>query len=265
MNRANLKYFLIGIVVFSFFAVHDASAQRWKLRRYEVGLGVGAMQIFGDIGGTADKNNWFGIKDIKIDETNLTFSGVVRYKINPFFSAKTNFNYGRGQGTDEGSRNDRGRSYKVNLFEFSATGEYFFLPEDRKYRSSAMYSRRGMLNNYNTFSSYLFVGIGVAATYSRHGEAVILPSDEYRSGRNLAPVIPLGIGVKYVIDDRMLINADFGYRYALSDYIDGYKQTWNSKSNDIYYFLNISVNYRLKTSRRGIPLFIDRKYRKRGR
>ncbi len=265
MNRAILKYFITGIFAFCIFTIQDASAQRWKLRRYEVGLGVGTMQIFGDIGGTADESNWFGLKDVKFDETNLTFNGIVRYKISPYISIKSNLNYGRGQASDDNTRNDRGRSYKVSLYEFSATGEYYFRPEDKKYRSSALYSRKGMLNNYNTLSSYFFAGIGVAATFSEHGDAAIQPADDYRSGMNLAPVIPFGIGVKYIIDDRLLINGDFGYRYSLTDYIEGYKQTWNSNSNDIYYFLNISLNYRLKTSRRGIPLFMDRKFRKYGR
>lgn len=263
MIKAIIKANMLCFLLLSFILT-EVNGQRWKLRRYEAGFGIGTIQIFGDIGGTADKNNLFGLKDINFSENNLALTGRMRYKINTSMSVKAVLNYGRGQGTDAGSKNDRGRSYKTSLFEFSGHYEYYFLKEDKRYRSAAIYSRKGMLNNYSSFAAYMFIGAGVTLSKSTHGTATVLPQDDYKETRVIAPAIPFGIGVKYIIDDRLFINGDLGYRYSLSDYLDGYKQAWNSKYNDVYYFLLISVNYRLKTTRRGWPAFVDWKYKRYG-
>jgi hypothetical protein len=257
-GAAVYKIFIILVVLFA-FSFTDSFGQRWKFRRYEIGAGIGTMQMFADIGGTANQNNWFGLRDISFRETNLTASGNIRYKISPLMSFRTNINYGRGQGTDEGSRNDRGRSYKLSLYEISGQYEYYFLKEDKKYRSSAVYNRRGMLNNYNSFCAYLYLGGGIAITNSTHGEAEVVEYDNYKPGINVSPVVLFGVGVKYIIDDQKYINGDLGYRYGITDYLEGYKQTQGSKFNDVYYYISISFNYRLKTSRRNIPAFLDRK------
>lgn len=252
-------YKIIGIACILALSISDTFGQRWKLRRYEVGAGIGTMQMFADIGGTANQNNWFGLRDINFKETNLAASGNIRYKASPFMSVRMNFNYGRGQGSDADSRNDRGRSYKLSLYEVSGQYEYYFIKEDKMYRSAAVYNKKGMLNNYNSFCAYVHLGGGVVITNSKHGEAVIQDFDDYKPGINVAPVVSFGIGIKYILDDRKYINGDLGYRYGLNDYLEGYKQTISSKFNDVYYYMSISLNYRLKTSRRNIPTFLDRR------
>lgn len=259
MKGAAVNKFFFIIVVLLVISFTDVNGQRWKFRRYEIGAGIGTMQMFADIGGTANQNNWFGLRDINFSETNLAVSGNIRYKMSPTVSVRTNINYGKGQGSDADSRNDRGRSYKLTLYEFSGQCEYYFLKEDKMYRSSAVYNRRGMLNNYNSFGAYLYLGGGISITNSTHGEAAILEFDDYRSGTNISPVISVGVGVKYIIDDHKHINGDLGYRYGITDYLEGYKQTRGSKYNDVYYYISISFNYRLKTTRRNIPAFLDRR------
>ncbi len=258
IDHVKLSVF-IAILIISF--VEPVNGQRWKLRRYEVGGGIGITQVFGDIGGTIDEKNWFGLKDIKIDETRLAFPLYARYKLDPVYALKVNTILAWGNGTDADSRNDRGRSYKTMLFEFSAQAEYYFIPEERRYRSAAMFNKRGMLNNYMSFNAYAFLGIG--GVYSRSNVTFtqdITPVDEIKNN-NIGIVFPFGLGLKYIVDDRWLVNAELGYRYSVSDYIEGYKQTEDSKHKDVYYFLTFSVGYRLKTSRRGLPLFLDREYK----
>jgi hypothetical protein len=84
----------------------------------------------------------------------------------------------------------------------------------------------------------------------------------YKSGSNFIPVIPLGVGVKYIIDDAWFINGELAYRYTLSDFVDGYTQTIDSKYNDVYYILTITLGYRLKTTKRNIPAIFDKEYKK---
>jgi opacity protein-like surface antigen len=166
-----------------------------------------------------------------------------------------------GQGEDAGSRNDRGRSYKTTLFEFSAQGEYYFIAEERRYKSAAMFNRKGMINNYMSFSSYVFLGVG--GVYSRANVTFTQDPTDYDrvKSSNIGVVFPFGLGLKYIIDDRWLIFGELGYRYSVTDYIEGYKQERNSKYPDVYYFLTFSVGYRLATSRSGVPSFFEKEYR----
>jgi hypothetical protein len=264
LNKHLIRFsFFILLVLFT---VNDALygySQRWKLRRYEIGGGIGMTQVFGDIGGTAQQNNWYGLKDIKLDETSMAFGLLARYKIDPVYSLKINTILGFGHGDDEASKNDRGRTYKTRLFEFSIQGEYYFLAEEKRYRTAAMFDRRGMLNNYSTISAYGFLGLGMV--YSKANVDYTTedpgPYDKVKSN-NVGAIAPIGLGLKYVIDDRWLVNAELGYRISFTDYIEGFSQTKDSKHNDIYYFLTISVCYRLETSRRGIPAIFDKEYKR---
>ncbi len=255
-------YYLALISILVTIASERIAGQQWKMRRYEVGGGLGVTQIFGDIGGTISEENWFGLKDIKIDETRLAIPLYGRYRLNPFYTLKINTALAFGHGDDAESDNDRGRSYKTMLMEFSAQGEYYFIAEERRYKSAAMFNRRGMLNNYMSFSSYLFLGVG--GTYSRSQVTYTTrdpgPYDRVKPN-NFTMVVPFGIGLKYTISDRWLAGAELGYRLSISDYIEGFSQTQDSKHNDVYYFLGVSVGYKLITTRRGIPRIFDRQSR----
>lgn len=102
--------------------------------------------------------------------------------------------------------------------------------------------------------------------------------------------IPLGVGLKYAIDRRWLISIEYGMRKTFTDYIDDvsttyypnhlieeqfgttaalaadptqetwvgaapYQQRGDPTDNDSYMFLIIGANYKLKTTRRGLPKF----------
>jgi hypothetical protein len=257
------RYFLLAML-FIVLLTDAVYGQRWKLRRYELGGGLGITQVFGDIGGTAETKNWFGLKDIKIDETRLAFGIFGRYKIDPVYSVKLNAILGFGNGTDADSRNNRGREYKTKLFEISCQLEYYLIGEERRYRSAAMFNRRGMLNNYASFSAYGFLGLGMVYSNANviYTTADPGPYDVVKKN-NIGAVMPLGLGLKYIIDDRWLVNTELGYRISFSDYIEGFTQTQGSKHNDVYYFLTISASYRLETSRRGFPSMFDKAYRKK--
>lgn len=237
--------------------------QKWKLRRYEIGGGIGVSQLFGDIGGTADEKNLFGLKDINLAETRFGINSIGRYKIHPKHSVKVPFHFGYAKGSDEGSKNNRGRSYTTFLFELSGQYEYYLVQEEKTYRSSGMYNKRGMLNNYSHYAFYGFAGLGAVYTISSHKYPYTLVTDIYKGGGNYGIVIPFGVGAKFIIDSRYSLNAEMGYRYTFSDFIEGYRNV-NSRHKDVYYFLDITLSYRLKTTTRNIPAIFDKRYKKYG-
>jgi hypothetical protein len=170
--------------------------------------------------------------------------------------------YGNGHGSDETSGIMRERSYTAYFGELSANIEYYFLKELRPYMSFGGFRRMGMRNNYRMFAAYLFAGVGQTYSYSSHDYLDIWESrDEYRTGGNMASVLPIGLGIKYIIDDHWMLAGELGYRYIFSDFLDGYTQIINSEFNDIYYILDVSVVYRLKTTKRNIPAIFDSHYK----
>lgn len=260
--RLRFQKILLGLFLLTFISV-ELSAQKYKLRRYEAGFGFGTTQVFGDIGGTADQSNWLGLKDIRIDETKLAGELNLRYKIDPIYSVSFHSVLGFGSGDDADSRNDRGRSYKTMVTEVSVRWEYFLKPEDKTYSSNAVFNKRGMVNNYKTYSLYTFVGLG--GIY--YNPSLLSQGDLWKEGYDIASgyshfglVIPVGLGLRYVFDDEWVVGAEVGWRWTSSDFIDGYK-TLSSNNRDVYYFLMLTANYRLKTSRRNIPVFLDRSFK----
>ncbi len=257
----NMK--LKGIFVISFMMITlTVFSQRWKLKRYEVLFGIGSTNIYGDIGGTADANNLFGLKDIRINETRYSLYGGARYKIRKDLAVKVNLIYGRGVSNDVKSKNEnRDYSFKTSIFEPSVQLEYSFLSEERKIDVSKLYNRRGMINSFTVFSAYGFAGLGgviFSPTLNLNGNTPI-PDKEIIDGYNkFSIVIPVGLGVKYAIDKNWSIGFEFGRRIVFSDYIDGISTDW-SNHNDTYYFGVLQAVYKLNTNRRGTPEFMVRR------
>ncbi|NJO68590.1 MAG: hypothetical protein HC830_04300 [Bacteroidetes bacterium] len=256
---------LKGILVIAFVAISMTGfSQRWKLNRYEALFGIGSTNIYGDIGGAATRDNLFGLKDIRINETRYALYGGIRYKIQKDLAIKFNLIYGKGIGNDKGSVNDeRGYSFKTSIFEPSVQLEYSFLSEERKVSISRLYNRRGMVNNFALLSAYGFVGAGgviASPKVDLNGNDPILHKNTFKEKSNFSVAFPIGLGLKYSIDKNWSIGFEFGRRFAFSDYLEGMSSTI-SDFNDTYYFGIFQASYKLKTNRQGIPIFLVRKQR----
>jgi hypothetical protein len=67
--------------------------------------------------------------------------------------------------------------------------------------------------------------------------------------------VPGGVGTTLIYNPNLNFGLEFGGRYAFSDFLDGYSSPQFSKANDVYYFLNFTLTYKLKTGPRGWPSF----------
>ena len=239
----------------------NTDAQKWKLRRYEGLFGVGFLNYFGDIGGAPTSENWLGIKDLSIKDTRPSFYLGARYKIRPNIAVKMNLMYGYITGDDEGGKNsDRGYKFSTSLFEPSFQAEYSLISEEQRRRTSAMFNKRGMMNNYSQINVYLYAGIGAVFFNPKVNEAMQASPNYDPNHSKIGIVFPAGVGVKYVISQKWSVGAEFGVRLTTSDYLDGYTSPY-SKANDLYYFGNIQGIYRIKTSREGFPIIFSRRSR----
>ncbi|MBN1186901.1 MAG: hypothetical protein JXB49_31785 [Bacteroidales bacterium] len=245
-----IRFYIIAILLLG--STYTSYSQQWKLRRYELMIGVGTANCFGELGGSIDKNGLLGLKDLDIMSTRPSLYLGGRYKIRQDISIQVHNINGVLNASDIGSRNE-GRNFKFNGFinEFAVMGEYNFIREESKYKSSASFNRRGMVNNYTKMSVYVTGGLGVTY-FNPKLTGDFRETDVVDGYSKVALAVPLGIGVKQILSSKWSIGAELGGRYTTTDFLDGI-QTQASSSKDIYYFANFNLIYRVKTDRFGKP------------
>jgi hypothetical protein len=253
---------LITTVIFIVF-VFPLSAQQWKLKRIEGVLGIGTTNVYSDLGGAPNATSLLFIKDLTFRSTRPSVYAGLRYRVNPNTSVKAAFIYGYSKTEDfVGSRNEnRGFKSVTQLFEFSGNYEYYFLPEQRRLRSAAVFNRRGMINDYSSFGAYVFIGLGGTLFWPHLEIDQPRTGDKYKNNMGITASIPVGAGFKYIISDKWILGYEIGYRQSLSDFLDGFKSP-SSKRWDTYWISSINLSFRVATSRRGLPIFLDKQWRR---
>lgn len=238
------------------------SGQQWKLKRVEGIFGIGTTNVYSDLGGAPNATSLLFIKDITFKSTRPSVYLGARYRVNPKSSVKATVIYGYSKTSDyAGSRNElRGFTSVTDLVEISGHYEYYLLPEFRFMRSAAMFNRRGMINDYSRIGFYVFSGIG-ATMYWPHLEMEPREGDQYKNNFGITASVPIGVGLKVIISDKWMFGYEIGYRQSASDFLDGFKSPW-SKHWDSYWISSFNLAYRIPTSRRGIPIFLDPTWRR---
>jgi len=243
--------------------VLTATAQQWKLKRIEGILGIGTANVYSDLGGSPNASEILFIKDITFKSTRPSIYTGLRYRVTPRSSVKASLIYGYSKTEDyEGSRNEnRGFSSTTQLLELGANYEFYFLPEHRRLRSAAMFNRRGMINDYSSLGAYVFAGMGATMFKADLVLDETRPGDEYKNDMGVTMAIPIGVGLKYIISDKWVFGYEIGYRQTISDFLDGFKSP-SSQRPDVYWISTFNLSYRIATSRRGLPIFMDRSWRR---
>ena len=258
-----VKRLIVMCMVVSFTAPF-VSGQLWKMKRYEATAAIGTSQFYGDIGGYTIGENALGFKDITFIQTRYSVNGSFRYFITDNFSARLSLTWAALHAYDRRGSNNDGRLYETSsfLYEPALLGEYYFV-RNRERNSflfqTYSYRRANRLRAFfRSVDVYALTGIGGAGYNVFYGNDKIqeekwdLDPTLRRSG--FTAVIPLGVGAKLAIDPNLLVGVELAGRYALSDYLDGYTSVY-SKRNDAYHTFSVTVSYRIKTARNGLPDF----------
>ena len=188
--------------------------------RMEFGAGVGIVSYEGDF-----NNNI-------LKDTQPMVSVVWRYNFNPYMGLKATGIYGKLKGSYGDTKTyypDLGQTpYKFNnsLVHVGLTYEYNFWPygTGRDYRGA------------QRLTPFVFGGLGT--TYVSDG------------GKNVFTAnIPLGLGVKYKLKDRLNLGIEWAMHFSLSDKLDGQKDPYQVsssgifKNTDCYSALQITLTY----------------------
>lgn len=230
--------------------IPDASGQIWKLRRYEMEGGFGMTNYFGDVGGYSNGENLMGLKDISGKSISGMFNIGMRYKLLETTWVKFNVGLGSLRGSDEGGQNDaRGIKFNSFIFEPSLRLEQSII-NGRDERSYLMMKGRGIPSFRNSFGLYIFAGLGGAIPFPQAKED---PYNRMTDGKS-AVIFPVGLGMKVALDPNWSVGVDLGWRFSTSDYLDGFSSQY-SDHNDVYFLTNVSLIWKLRTSRKNLPIF----------
>lgn len=227
--------------------------QLWRMRRYELVAGAGPTLFFGDVGGYSKTKNILGLRDMSFLQTRFDISLGAKYRITQEVNVRLSFSSGLLHATDErGSNEARGYEASISFFEPALIGEYYFIKN--KAENSYLFTKgqgNGLAWLFKSLDFYAFTGIG-GLSYTVRGNDE-LDAFGYEPG-GFTAVIPVGLGSTMIFTPDINFGIEIGGRYSFSDNLDGYTSQYSS-SNDVYYFLNFTFSYKLKTGPNGLPSF----------
>ena len=206
---------LLSITILTLLVALAAPAQ---LYMYEVG------PLLGMTGYLGESNNGQLFK-----HPSFTVGGMFRYNHNTRWSFKANLNYAnlRGDSMYDESWYPDGANYKFSshLIDLGLTAEFNFLN----------YGRGPAYKKLKPISPYMVAGVGFVFSIT--------------DGHNNASfTIPIGIGVKYKLKDKVNLGFEFTMRKEFSDRIDGYSDLFDikhsfAKNTDWYSFAMFTATF----------------------
>ena len=200
------------------------SAQDDPQYRMEIGAGVGMVSYEGDFNGNVLKN------------MQPMFSALWRYNFDPYKDLRLSATYGKLKGSSKNVDTyypdyaTEEYSFNRNLLDVSLVFEYNFWPygTGRDYRGA------------KRLTPYIYGGIGATSASGGGSKSVFTAN------------VPIGLGVKYKLNERMNLGLDWGIHFSLSDELDGVKDPYQVKSSgmfkntDCYSMLQLTLTYSFK-------------------
>lgn len=200
------------------------SAQDDPQYRMEIGAGVGTVSYEGDFNGNVLKN------------MQPMFSALWRYNFDPYKDLRLIATYGKLKGSSKDVDTyypdyaTEEYSFNRNLLDVSLVFEYNFWPygTGRDYRGA------------KRLTPYIYGGIGATSASGGGSKSVFTAN------------VPIGLGVKYKLNERMNLGLDWGIHFSLSDELDGVKDPYQVKSSgmfkntDCYSMLQLTLTYSFK-------------------
>jgi Domain of unknown function (DUF6089) len=241
--NSNLKIRVVTTTLFTIaFTSTFTSVSAQNKGNYEVGINAGTLIYQGDL-----SNSAFGsTKNLK-----PAIGVYVNKELDAYFSLRANLLYGK-IGEDESQysspswKQQRNFKFSTSITELSTVLVWNFLGDNGA-------------KDYHLLSPYIFGGVGISllnvkrdwsginrAVFDNKSSAIIgLGIDTLHATPKLLPVIPVGIGIRYAVSNKISIRAEATYRITFSDYIDGFSQSTNATTNDKYYSLSLGVGFKL--------------------
>jgi opacity protein-like surface antigen len=192
-------------------------------QHFDAGIGLGVSNYTGDL--TSDSRRFYG------QNTGLGASGFLRYNFSYLGAVRLQAAYLQLEGSDAISSIEsvraRNLSFQTSVTELSLIGE-LNLPGYAPY------------NLAMPLSPYIFAGIAAFSfnpTADYNGEQVRLQPlgtegqglpDRPEPYSRTSISIPMGLGIKYAVTDKLNVGLEVGTRLAFTDYLDDVSGTYMS-------------------------------------
>ena len=208
------------IIALIFFMPVAAIAQSDVEYLMEVGGGLGLVSYEGDY------------NDSPLKGQQPMMSLLVRRMINPYHGFRARLGFGKLKGSSDNvetyypGKAETPYSFSNTMADLSTTYEYNFWPygTGRDYRGA------------KRLTPFVFGGLG--ATFVKADKENVFTAN-----------IPLGVGVKYKLADRLNLGVEWGVHFTLSDKLDGSEDPYGIKSSgafkntDCYSALQVTLTY----------------------
>lgn len=197
-----------------------ANAQTDYEYRMEIGGGVGLMAYEGDFNGSILHN------------MQPSASLMLRRVMNPYMDLRLAASYGKLKGSSKDVKTylpqyqDTQYDFSTTLVDLSATYEYNFWP----------YGTGNDYRGAQRLTPFVFAGIGT--TYASTPTGNIFTAN-----------LPLGLGVKYKVAQRLNLGIEWAIHFSLNDKLDGIadpygiQSTGMFKNTDCFSALQLTLTY----------------------
>lgn len=215
--------------------------------KFEVGASVGTLVYQGDLA-----NGKLG--NYQLLKPSATIWGS--YSFDQYFALRGNLAVG-GLSADESKQSfpdykqHRNFSFSTPVAELSAL--LVWTPAGQATDSRFSYYFTGGIGASFLSITRNFTNLDLAYFDVKDPAIVGLPLDIAHRTPRVIPVLPLGAGVKYALNENWSLNTEFIYRLTATDYLDGFKYAANPKKRDSYYGLTVGVSYKLGGNRYRCP------------
>ncbi len=209
----NVKRILFSLVILTFLTI-STKAQDGYIQQGEFGFTVGAAHYFGDL------NTRTGLNKPK-PSLGLFF----RKQFGNYVGLRVAGRFAQLGYDDLLSKNSyqhtRGLEFNTNIFEFGVQGDFNFfkyIPNDINYG----------------FTPYMTLGLGVFSfnpyATAEDGTKVYLNNSTIQTEGVTYPLmgicVPLGVGIKYSINQKVNLSFEVTHRFTNSDHIDDVSGTY---------------------------------------
>lgn len=206
------KLYLIASVLLAAFSANaqKSSGGQEDYSKFSISAGGGMSNYYGDL---MDKTGF--------SQPGFSFSTGLQYALTSKLAARLDIGMQRLEGSDSksgGAHPERNLSFKSNNFDFAIAAEYTILNLD-KFPVSPYVSAGVGVVMFNPYA-YSFNEYGVRqhlAPLGTEGQGLPGYTEKYST---TAAEFPLGAGVKYKVNNTMMLSLDFNYRITKTDYLD---------------------------------------------
>lgn len=198
-------------------------AAQWEsvVQEGEIGFSAGASHYFGDLNTRA-----------RLNRPKLAFGAFFRKQFSNYVALRLSAHYARLGYSDIYNKDNeyqrrRNLSFNSNIFELALQGDFNFfkfVPGDP----------------YHAFTPYVTLGAGIFSydpyAYLGGRKVFLRPLGTEGQGSTAYPgrkpystmafCFPLGVGVKYALNNRMNVGFEVVYRYTTTDYLDDVSKTY---------------------------------------